>query len=159
MNSTINETFYTCSTESLFLRHKKISNKPVKLGSFLQCSVHIFLVHIFLYFYLYWYVLGSIRKLIIELYVLQWLFVRESNKKQRGDRVISNFTKGETFHLLWQPTALGGNLTMWTPSLHLLRKAFISLAVWPRRECTWILNWKESLLIYFENCQDVPYSY
>ena len=34
MNSTINKTFYTCSTESLFLRYKKISKKAVKLGSF-----------------------------------------------------------------------------------------------------------------------------
>ena len=31
--------------ESLFLRYKKISKKAVKLGSFLQCSVHIFLGH------------------------------------------------------------------------------------------------------------------
>ena len=28
--STINKTFHTCSTESLFLRYKKISNKAVK---------------------------------------------------------------------------------------------------------------------------------
>ena len=44
MNSTINKTFYTCSTKSLFLlRYKKIFKKALKLGSFLQCSVHIFL--------------------------------------------------------------------------------------------------------------------
>ena len=43
MNSTINKTFYICSTKSLFLRHKKISEKAAKLGSFLQCSVHTFL--------------------------------------------------------------------------------------------------------------------
>ena len=43
MNSTINKTFYTCSTESLFLRYKKISKKAIKLGSFLQCSIDIFL--------------------------------------------------------------------------------------------------------------------
>ena len=30
MNSTIKKTFYTCSTESLFLRYKKISKKAVK---------------------------------------------------------------------------------------------------------------------------------
>ena len=45
MNSPINKIFYICSTESLFLRYKKISKKAVKLGSFLQCSVHIFLRH------------------------------------------------------------------------------------------------------------------
>ena len=36
MNSTINITFYACSTESLLLRYKKISKKAVKIGSFLQ---------------------------------------------------------------------------------------------------------------------------
>ena len=45
MNSTVNKTFYTYSTNSLFLRSKEISKKAVKLGSFLQCSVHIFLGH------------------------------------------------------------------------------------------------------------------
>ena len=45
MNSTINKTLYTCSTESLVLRYKKNSKKAVKLGSFLQCSVHTFLGH------------------------------------------------------------------------------------------------------------------
>ena len=36
---------YKYSTESLFLRYKKISKKSAKLGSFLQCSVYIFLGH------------------------------------------------------------------------------------------------------------------
>ena len=45
MNSTINKAFYTCSEESLLLNYSNISNKAVKLGSFLQCSVHIFLRH------------------------------------------------------------------------------------------------------------------
>ena len=45
MNSSINETFYTFFTESLFLRYKKVSKKAVKLGSFLQYSVYIFLGH------------------------------------------------------------------------------------------------------------------
>ena len=45
MNITINKTFYTCSAESLFLRYKKIFRKAVKIGGFLQCSVHIFLGH------------------------------------------------------------------------------------------------------------------
>ena len=42
MNRTI-KTFYKCSTKSLFLKYKTISKKAAKLGSFLQCSVHIFL--------------------------------------------------------------------------------------------------------------------
>ena len=34
INSTINKTFYTYSTESLMLSYKKISKKPVKIGGF-----------------------------------------------------------------------------------------------------------------------------
>ena len=45
INSTVNKTFYTCYAESLFLRYKKIFKKAVKLGNFLQSSVHIFLGH------------------------------------------------------------------------------------------------------------------
>ena len=45
MDSTINKTSYTCSTESLFLRYKKIPKKIVKIGGFLQCPVHIFIGH------------------------------------------------------------------------------------------------------------------
>ena len=45
LDSTFNKTFYTCLTELLFLRYKQISKKAVKLGSFLQCSVHTFLGH------------------------------------------------------------------------------------------------------------------
>ena len=45
MNSTINKTFYACSTDSFLLRYKKISKKAVKIGGFLQCSVHTFLGH------------------------------------------------------------------------------------------------------------------
>ena len=37
--------FYSCSTESLFLKYKKVSKKAVKLVSFLQCSVSIFPWH------------------------------------------------------------------------------------------------------------------
>ena len=143
MNSAIDKTFCKYSTESLSLslRYKKISKKAVKIGGFLQCSVHIFLGHDgcfwkinlriswshmknrvnvtasyspkhfllkalnhllglcladirILYF---WQVLKSIFKFIIEVHALQCLFVRRSNKQQRRSRIISNFTKGQTF--------------------------------------------------------------
>ena len=45
INSTYNKNFYKCSTELLFLSYKTICKKAVKLGSFLQCSVNIFLQH------------------------------------------------------------------------------------------------------------------
>ena len=82
-----------------------------------------------------------------------------SNKQQRKGRIISNFTKGETFHLWWQPSALEGNLTMCPSFLHPPKKAFFSPSVWPRREYAWTLNWKENLLICFEHWQGVPYFY
>ena len=43
------------------------------------------------------YVLESINNFIIELHVLQCLFVRGSNKKQRRGRIFSYFRKGEIF--------------------------------------------------------------
>ena len=107
----------------------------------------------------FWEALESIHRFIIELHVLQCLFARGSNKKQKSGRIISNFIKGVTFHLLWQPSALGGNLTMWRPFLHPPKKAFVSPSLWPRREHNWALNWKESLLICFKNCLSVPYSH
>ena len=48
----------------------------------------------------YWQVLQFIQKFIIELHVLQCLFVRGSNKKQKRGRFISNFAKRETFSSL-----------------------------------------------------------
>ena len=68
-----------------------------------------------------WYVLESIHKFVKELHVLQCLFVRESNKKQRS-RIVSNFKKRRLFHFLWQPSALGCNLTMWHPLLPPFKK-------------------------------------
>ena len=89
----------------------------------------------------FWNVLESIHKFIVALQVLQCLFVMVSNKKQRKGRIISNFTKGETFSSL-MTSAFGGNLTMWHPPsppsfLHSSKKTFISPSVWPRREYTW----------------------
>ena len=102
----------------------------------------------------FWYALESIHKFIIELYILQCLFVKESSKKQRRGTIISHVTKEILFHLLWQPSALRGNLIMWLPFLHPLKKVFLSLSVWPKREYrSWTINWKHSLLIYFENWQ------
>ena len=95
----------------------------------------------------FWYVLNSAHKFIIELHIPQWLFVRWSHKKHRERRgwIISNL-----LHLLWQPSALGGNLTMRLPFFH--------PSFWPRRKYALALIWKQSFLIYFENCQDVPFS-
>ena len=45
------------------------------------------------------------------------------------------------------------------PSCNLPKKAFLSPSVWARREYIWKLSWKESLLIYFENCQGAPCSH
>ena len=44
-----------------------------------------------------WNVLESIHKFIIELHVLQCLFVRGFDKRQKSGRIASNFTKRENF--------------------------------------------------------------
>ena len=105
----------------------------------------------------FWQVLKSIHKFILELYLLQCLFVRGSNENKGGIGLSQISQKERLFHLLWQPSSLGDNLTMWYPFWHPSKKVFLSPSVWLRREYTWPLNWKEGLLIYFGNCQDVPY--
>ena len=70
----------------------------------------------------FWQVLESIYEFIIELYTLQFLFVRGSNKQQRSGRIISNFTKGQTFSFLWQPSTYVDNLTMDLPSCTIQKK-------------------------------------
>ena len=47
---------------------------------------------------------------------------------------------------------------MWPTFLH-PPKDFLSSSVWPRRDYVCTFDWKESLLICFENCQGVPYSH
>ena len=177
MNSTITKTFRRCLEELLFLRYEKIPKKAVKLDSFLQCSVHIFLghddcvwkinlrflsIHIMKNFpckvwsmwqhhiplkhyllktlsncqtfalltvgFFTFNVLEFIHKLIIELHALQCLFVRRYNKKKKGGgggRIISNFTKGETFSSPMTTTF------SWEKSHNV---AFLSPSVWTRRE-------------------------
>ena len=69
-------------------------------------------------------VLESIYKLIIEL------------QQSRG-RIISDLQNLERpFHLLWQPCDLRGNLTMWSPFLHHLKKVFLCASVFKRRKYT-----------------------
>ena len=86
-------------------------------------------------FFTFWQVLKSISKFIMELHPLQCLFLRESNKKQRRDKIISNFIKVDTFHLLWQLSAPGGNFTIWSPSCTLLKRfsSPSSLFFWTRK--------------------------
>ena len=95
-------------------------------------------------------VLESIHKFIIELNFLQCLFVRGSSEKQRRVGLFQISQKERIFHLLWQPSALVGNLTMWQPFFHPSRKVFLSPSVWLRRKNTWLLSWKLSLLIFLK---------
>ena len=50
------------------------------------------------------YVLESIHKCIIELLVLQFLFVRGSNKNKGGGGLFQILQKERLFHLFWQPS-------------------------------------------------------
>ena len=108
----------------------------------------------------FWQVLESIHKFIIELHVLQYLFLRGSNKQQRRGGIISNFTKGETYFISYNNQVLLGVIWRWSSSsCTLQRKIFLVPSVWTMKEYTWTHIWKKSLLICFENCQDFPYSY
>ena len=95
----------------------------------------------------FWYVLESTHKFIIELHALQCLFVGRSNKKQRRGRIISNFTKGETFSSLITSKCSWGQSHNVAPLLH--PSAFIPPSVWPRREYIRTLNWKEIMSLMF----------
>ena len=92
--------------------------------------------------------LECIHKFIIELHVLQFLFARGSNKQQRR-RGINFFVSydNQVFLVISQCGLFS----------HSPKRAFLFSSVWPQREYTWTLNWKETLLICFENCQGVPY--
>ena len=90
-----------------------MKNFQVKYG---QCENTIFPKTVSALLKAGFFALESIHLFIIELHVLQCLFVRESNKKQMRGKIISTLTKGETFHHLWQPCAVTSNLTMWSPS-------------------------------------------
>ena len=57
----------------------------------------------------FWQVLKSIHKFIIELNVVQYVFVMGSNNKQRKGRIISNFRKGETFFITYDNHVLLGD--------------------------------------------------
>ena len=65
----------------------------------------------------FWQVLEYIHKCIIEFHVLQCLFVRGYNKQESRGRIISNFTKGETFSSLMTTKYSWGDLTMCSPFL------------------------------------------
>ena len=105
----------------------------------------------------FWYVLKSIHKFIKESCPTV-LIVRGSNKKQNRGSIISNFTKGETFSSLMTTKYSWGLSHNAVPLFAPIKKSFFSPSVWAGKYYTWTLNWKENLLIYFENCQDVPYS-
>ena len=98
-----------------------------------------------------WLVLSKMTWKLIELHVLQSLFVRVSNKKQRRGKIISDFTMSYIKQVIV--------LQCGPPSCTLPKKIFICLSVWTRREYIWKLNWEESLLIYFANFQGAPCSH
>ena len=161
----------------------------MKLGSFLQCLVHLFLGHdgcfknflepyheelsgkawsmwqhhipqnIFLNLGLadsrilhFWQVLESLHKFVIELHVLQCLFVRRSNKKQRRGNIISNFTS-----YLYQPS----DIALWSPFSHSSKKglSFPFSLDKKRIKSGNSTERRVHILIYFENWQGAPCSH
>ena len=92
------------------------------------------------------------------MYRIPCLFVRGPNKNNGG---FHNFQKRRDFSSLMRTKRSwrSSHNVPPPPLLALLKKAFPSLLLWPRREHTWTLSWKEGLLICFKNCLGVPYSH
>ena len=82
----------------------------------------------------FWQVLESIHKFIIELHILQCLFVRGLLR--------TNFTKGNFFVSYINQVLLVIISQCGPPSCTLPKHAFLSPSVWARREYIWKLNWK-----------------
>ena len=117
MNSTINKTFYTCSTESLFLRYKKVSRKAAKIVGFLQCSVHTFLGY------------GGWKMMTAGFFTFDrsWDLSKNlsyssmpcsaylSNKQQRSGRIIFKFHKRTDFFVFYDNQVLLGVISRCAP--------------------------------------------
>ena len=58
------------------------------------------------------------HKFIIQLHVLQWLFVRGLMRNKGRVKLFQVLQKERFFHLLRQASALRGNLIMWLPFSH-----------------------------------------
>ena len=72
------------------------------------------------------------------------------------DHIMKNFQvkHGEcdsmrNFFICYENQVLLRIISQWGSSLPHFEKTFFFPSVWPRREYTWKLNWKDSLLIYF----------
>ena len=87
------------------MKAKKIPKKHFLVKALSNCYTFALLTARFLTFDSSWTLSTNF---IIELHVPQCLFVRQSNKKQRRGRMISNFTKEETFSSLVTTTCSWG---------------------------------------------------
>ena len=87
------------------MKAKKIPKKHFLVKALSSCYTFALLTAWFLTFDSSW---NLSTNFIIELHVPQCLFVRQSNKKQRRGRMISNFTKEETFSSLVKTTCSWG---------------------------------------------------
>ena len=131
-----------------------MNSKHLLLKALSYCQTFVLLTAGFFTFDMSWNLSTNLSKN----HALQCLFVRGSNKKQKRGRIISNFTKVETFSSLMTTKYSWGLSHNAVPLFAPIKKSFFSPSVWAGKHYTWTLNWKENLLIYFENCQDVPYS-
>ena len=90
-----------------------------------------------------------------KVHVLWCLFVRGSKTKKGLDYFKFHKKKGFFISYIIQVIILQCG----SPSCTFPKKVFLFPSVWARREYIWKLNWKKSLLIYFENCQGTPCSH
>ena len=155
MNSTINKIFCTSSGELLFLRYNKICKKAViKLGSFLQCLVHIFLGHD-----------DCVRKTNLR---ILWNHYMKNFQVKHGQCSSIIFPQNIFFwriYRVFQIAVKGGGggerggfiPSQGSPPFCTLQKRPSSILHFGQIRIYLTLNWKETLLICFESCQDVLY--
>ena len=90
-----------------------------------------------------------------------WQVLESIHKfKNKGGVGLFQISQKERLFISYNNQVLLGIISQCGPSsCTLSKKAFLFPSVWARREYIWKLNWKESLMISFENCQSVPCSH
>ena len=104
-----------------------------------------------------WQVLYSMHKFIIELHVLQYLFVNEPNKQQRSVGIISNFTKRETFFISYNNQLLFGVMSQYSPLLAPSKNVLPLHFSLVKKEIYWDTHMKDKITDLFWKLPGVPY--
>ena len=102
---------------------------------------------------------GIYPEIMIELHVLLYLFVRRLINSKRGAALFRISQQKICFIFYNTQVFLGVISRCSLPFLHFPKKTYSSLLSSQKRNIPETSIWKRSLLICFESCHGVPYSY